>query len=220
MNFTTEELLEIEKQLSYPEGESGLKMAENMNESNIQMTISAIDSLHIADGNVLLEIGHGNCGHLDKIFDISKNIQYTGLEISSTMKNEAERRNRELIKEYDINFLLYDGIQLPFSNDSIDKIFTVNTLYFWKNPTHFLNEIYRVLRIGGQLVLTFAQKEFMKKLPFVKDKFCLYNNKDIINLTNTTNFQITEFIDKKDIVKSKSGDVVEREYTVVKMTKS
>ncbi len=220
MNFTTEELLEIEKQLSYPEGESGLKIAENMNESNIQMTISTIDSLNIIDGNILLEIGHGNCGHLNKIFDQTKNIQYIGLEISDTMKNEAERRNQELIKEYDINFLLYDGIQLPFSNDSIDKIFTVNTLYFWKNPTHFLNEIYRVLRIGGQLVLTFAQKEFMKKLPFVKDKFYLYNNKDIINLTNTTNFQITEFIDKKDIVKSKSGDVVEREYTVVKMTKS
>ena len=180
MKFTAEELLEIEKQLSFPEGESGLKIAENMNESNIHMTISAIDSLDIANGNVLLEIGHGNCGHLNKIFDITKNIKYTGLEISDTLKNEAERMNHELVKD----------------------------------------EIYIILRVYGVFVLAFAQKEFMKKLPFVKNKFRLYNHEDVNNLVNQTNFRITEFIDKKDIVKSKSGDVVEREYTVVKMLKS
>jgi SAM-dependent methyltransferase len=60
---------------------------------------------------------------------------------------------------------LYEGKKLPFEDETFDKIFTVNTVYFWENPVEFLNEIYRVLKDDGTFVLTFGQRDFMEKLP-------------------------------------------------------
>ena len=217
MKFTQKELEEIEKQLSHPDGENGLKIAENMNESNIQMTNSSIDSLSLLEQDILLEIGHGNCGHLNKIFEKVKDIHYFGLEISKTMKNEAERINQKIIQKKHISFQEYDGNKIPFLNNSFNKIFTVNTIYFWKDPIAFLNEIHRVLKVNGIFVLTFSQKGFMKKLPFVKEKFSLYNDEDLRQIIEKTNLKIIEIINKTDKVKSKTGDLVNREYSVVIM---
>jgi tRNA G46 methylase TrmB len=114
MKFTQDELKRIEQQLSNPEGEFGVEIAKNMNESNIKMTINSIKSLNLLESDILLEIGHGNCGHLKKIYNATNDIQYFGLEISETMKYEAERINQNLIQNNRINFSLYDGIKIPF----------------------------------------------------------------------------------------------------------
>ena len=219
MNLTEDELKKIEMQLSNPEGELGLKIAKNMNESNIQMSIDSINSLKPLKFDVLLELGHGNCGHLDKIISKEKEIKYFGLEISETMKKEAERINQNLIQQNNVSFQLYDGIQIPFSDDYFDKIFTINTIYFWTKPQTFILEIHRVLKINGILILTFAQKDFMKKLPFVKDKFNLYDHEDLKLLIQNTSFKIIETKNKTEKIKSKSGELVERIYSVVTLKK-
>ncbi|MCG8884010.1 class I SAM-dependent methyltransferase [Tenacibaculum finnmarkense] len=218
--MTQDELKGIEKQLSKPEGEFGIEIAKNMNESNIKMTIDSIKSLKLLKSDILLEIGHGNCGHLEKIYKEANNIKYFGLEISETMKFEAERINKKLIQNNEISFHLYDGINIPFPDNNFDKIFTVNTIYFWENPLDFINEIYRVLKINGILILTFAQKDFMKKLPFVKNKFSLYDNNDLNLLIKKTGFEIVETEKKSEKIKSKSGELVNRIFSVVKIKKN
>ena len=67
MKFTQDELKGIEQQISNPEGEFGVEIAKNMNESNIQMTIDSIRALNLLEPDILLEIGPGNCGHLKYI---------------------------------------------------------------------------------------------------------------------------------------------------------
>lgn len=221
MNFTPDELKEIERQLSCPDGEFGIYVAENMNESNISMTLSSLDALDIQNEDVILEIGHGNCGHLNELLKRANGIKYTGLEISETMKSEALRINKELIANEgrDISFLIYDGKDIPLADNSIGKIFTVNTLYFWEKPSEFLTELYRVLKQGGICVITFAQKEFMLTLPFVNDGFQLYDHHDFGELVKQTNFHISASIDKTEPVTSKAGDFVDRTFTVAKMIK-
>tara|TARA_R100001369_G_scaffold87737_2_gene123492 strand:+ start:160 stop:420 length:261 start_codon:yes stop_codon:yes gene_type:complete len=83
----------------------------------------------------------------------------------------------------------------------------------------FLSEIYRVLKINGILILTFAQKDFMKNLPFVKSKFSLYDNCDLSLLIKKTEFKIIEIENMTEKIKSKSGELVERIYSVVKIKK-
>lgn len=95
------------------------------------------------------------------------------------MKYEAERINQKLIQDNWINFSLYDRIKITFPDTYFDKIFTVNTIYFWEKPLDFISEIYRVLRVNGILILTFAQKDFMKNLSFVNNKFSLYIDNDL-----------------------------------------
>lgn len=161
--LTENDLIQLAKQLSCPEGQNGIKTADMMNEGNIEMTLSSIKALNIKDGDTVLELGHGNCGHLSKILNEANHIQYTGLEISETMKQQALLKNSEFISDSStVRFNIYNGEDIPYESNAFNKIMTVNTIYFWTNPLHLFNEIYRVLKPDGLLVLSFAQKDLWK----------------------------------------------------------
>ncbi|MFV0305699.1 MAG: class I SAM-dependent methyltransferase [Moheibacter sp.] len=213
--MTEDEIRELENQLSCPSGKKGIEVGENLNESNFDMTLSTIHFLELIDNNLVLELGHGNCRHLEKLLESAKDIKYYGLEISKTMWEEAQKINPNL----QADFKIYDGEKIPFPNDFFDKIMSVNTIYFWSNPKVLINEIERTLKPNGVCVLTYANKEFMKKLPFVRSKFKLFDEKSIEKLIELSNLKIIEFKDITKQVKSKVGELVERKYTMVKVKK-
>ncbi|WP_281612747.1 class I SAM-dependent methyltransferase [Flammeovirga sp. SubArs3] len=213
--LTEEELKELEAQLSCPEGDNGIEVGNLMNESNIPMTKSSIRELDIQDENTVLELGHGNCGHLNLIIDAAEDVYYFGLEVSKTMWIEAQRIN--ITKQAE--FRLYDGKYIPFPENHFDRVLSVNSIYFWEEPLAVLESIENSLKVGGQFVLTFAHRSFMKKLPFVGDKFTLYEVKDIQELIKPLNLIITEVTKESDEVKNKSGEKVLRTYSIVKMVK-
>ncbi|NGP89776.1 class I SAM-dependent methyltransferase [Fodinibius halophilus] len=217
--FRDEDLQELASQLCSPEGEKGVEVAQKMEETNISMTLSTIDSLSISDNDTILEIGHGNCSHLDKVLNQAEDIRYHGLEISETMKREAERINRDKIDSNLASFHLYDGLNFPFEDLTFNHAMTVNTIYFWEKSVHLLNEVFRVLKPGGSCSIGFAQKSFMKQLPFAEYGFNLFNTDDVKKLVAETAFQVASVRDKTEQVTSKSGDEVEREYTVITLTK-
>lgn len=214
--MTEQELKILAKNLANPEGEKGKEVAKMMNETNISMTKETIKALYLTDNEKVLELGHGNAGHLSYLLDFAENIQYTGLEISETMKSEAENINSKYLSQ--ANFQLYDGNKIPFENKSFDKVMTVNTIYFWENPVEFFNEIYRVLKKNGSFVLTFAKKDFMKNLPFTSN-FKLYNYEDVEELVAQTNFKRMIRSDKEEWITSKTGTFVKREYKVLTIKK-
>lgn len=217
--FKEEELKEIESQLSFPKGEKGIEMAKMMNETNIRMTLESILALELTNGDCIAELGHGNCDHLKTTLSYSENLYFYGLEISETMQKEAQSINKKWINEQKAEFLLYDGENIPLKAESLTKIMTVNTLYFWKNPLALLNELYRVLKPKGRLVITFAKDEFMEKLPFVRNKFSLFSNQKVLDLIEPTNFNVVSIVDKEDSVKSKHGEMVERAFSVLILEK-
>ena len=202
----------LEQQLKCPKGEKGIALGEQMDRSNIGMTKSAIDILELIDGDRLLELGHGNAGHLSYIFDKSPNVNYTGLELSKTMFEEAKKKNKEYTTLGKAEFLLYDGEVLPFDSNSFSKIVTVNTLYFWTSPVDLLTELARVCQAGGSLVVSFAEKSFMEKLPFVGDGFSLYDESSFLDLLKQSPFVLGNMDKKIEQVRSKSGDLVDRIY--------
>lgn len=213
------ELREIESQLSLPKGEGGVQMAKMMNETNIKMTLDSISALEIREGEHILEMGHGNCDHLKYILDQTSKVQFYGLELSETMFQEAKKLNETYINEKCAAFYLYDGKRIPLESQVMDKIFTVNTLYFWSEPLDMLEELYRVLKPNGRLVITFAKEAFMNNLPFVRDKFNLYSNQKALDLVKQSNFKVYNILDKEDIVKSKHGELVERKFSVLILEK-
>ena len=54
----------------------------------------------------------------------------------------------------------------------------------------------------------------MESLPFVKDKFTLYDTKDLIPLISKSNIKIEEIINREKMVTSKDGKLVNRHYSV------
>ena len=218
--LTENEIQELEKQLECPSGNKGIEVGKTLNETNIGMTLKTIEFLKIKNENYVLELGHGNCGHLNKLLDQAKNIHFFGLEISETMCNEAIKLNQEIMTNGNTEFSLYNGEKIPFEDNFFDRILIVNTIYFWSNPTLLIKEIQRILKPGGHCILTFANKKFMEKLLFVRKRFMLYGKEEIKKLVSHSSLQIEEYKEICEQVISKTGEQVNREFSMVKLNKS
>lgn len=214
-----EELQAIAAQLKHPTGEKGIEMANMMHETNINMTRHSIQNLNIKAGDSVLELGHGNAGHLEFIFEQTEKLKYYGLEMSELMFQEARRINRNYVSGKDAFFSLYDGNAIPFQDSFFDKIFTVNTIYFWQEPEKFLMEIYRILKADGNFCLTFAEESFMKQLPFTAYEFTLYNTEKVRQLIEKTAFKIVYTKTLTEKMKSKTGELMDRAFTTIVLEK-
>jgi ubiquinone/menaquinone biosynthesis C-methylase UbiE len=213
-----DELKILAQNLANPQGEKGIEIGEMMNATNIGMTLESIRTLLIEDNEHILEIGHGNAGHLKSILAMAKNIQYTGIDISETMHQQAKSLNKAFENQAD--FVLYEGKKLPFQDKAFDKICTVNTVYFWEEPIEFLNEIYRVLKDNGTFVLTFGQRDFMETLPFTEYNFTLYSNDEMEEVVSKSHFKRMKISEKEEEITSKTGnEKIKRMYTVLTIKK-
>ncbi len=213
-----EDLKILAQNLANPQGEKGIEIGEMMNATNIGMTLESIQTLLIEDDEQILEIGHGNADHVKSILNKATNIKYTGIDISETMHKEAKRLNKHFGDQ--ANFVLYEGKKLPFQDKTFDKIFTVNTVYFWEQPVEYLNEMYRVLKDSGMFVLTFGQRDFMEKLPFTQFDFKLYSNSEMEETVSGSHFKRMKISEREEQIKSKtSEETITRNYTILTIKK-
>jgi ubiquinone/menaquinone biosynthesis C-methylase UbiE len=208
----------IANQLSCPTGEAGLKTAENMAANNENMISTTIDSLNLQSGDAVLEIGPGSGTHVFNVFAKADGLNYCGVDISELMVTEAVKNNEGPVSKGSAIFYLSDGQKLAFEANSFDKLFTVNTLYFWNDPVAYAKEIFRVLKPGGTFCLCFAPKEFMEKLPFTGYIFKLYTLAETEAILFSAGFSILKSELHNEVVKTLAGEAVERNFIVITCT--
>ena len=188
----------IAAQLRKPEGDSGIQMGERMNEGNRYINEHTIEALAVSGNDRILEIGMGNGFFVRRILEGEPGVHYTGCDFSPEMVQECERRNVDLIKAGRAGFLVADALELPFPDNSFDKAFAVNSLYFWEAPDETLAEIRRVLRPSGLLLLAIRPKHRMEHYPFVKYGFSMYNAPDLEALLTRNGYKLIETIVREE----------------------
>lgn len=211
MKLSENELQELARQLRCPDGESGIKVGEMMNFTNSNIISKAIESLNLKDGDTVLEIGPGNGAHVKDIVSRA-NVGYFGIDISETMIAEAEKLNADL---YNAAFYLTNGEHIPFSENHFDAAFTCNTIYFWKNPQEYANEIARVLQSGGIISIGFIPESTMQKIPFAKYGFTLYDIETVSKLMEDAGLSVIAANTATEMVMSNSGEQIEREFVIL-----
>ena len=149
-------LKSIARQLRQPTGEQGIQVAKKMNEGNLHMNRFTIEALHIKHFDRILEIGMAN-GYFVKDILKDATVRYVGCDFSEIMVAEARTHNQSFIDSGQAEFLLANADNLPFKDESFDKVFTVNTIYFWDDPEKVLEEIkktngsqLRKMTLGGR----------------------------------------------------------------------
>lgn len=217
--FTEKELRAIEQQLRCPDGEMGIEMGKRMNVFNQAMTNSTIDLLALEDKNVVLELGHGNGGHVQSLLQKANNIQYYGLDISETMHEQAKVLNQALVEKQAVDFQLYDGLHIPFEEDFFDKIMTVNTIYFWADAKQLMAELARVLKPQGMAIITFAHKSYLEKMPAAGELFTLIEPTDMIRLAEAAGLKVVGLIDQQDEIENSAKEMITREFCLARLTK-
>lgn len=148
---------QLAKNLRKPEGVEGIKVGEFMNKGNAHTYARMKKHLRLSPALKVLEIGFGN-GITSR--DIISQCDYTGLDYSSLMVQEAQKNCGDLKAK----FVEGDIHQMPFEDESFDLIFTINTIYFWDNAEKAIAELRRVLKTGGKLLIGMRTKEDMEFL--------------------------------------------------------
>lgn len=183
---------EAAKQLRRPTGEDGVKMGLQMSKSNRLIYEMTLDFLQLKAGDHVLELGMGNGHFIPALFKKENNIQYTGLDLSDVMVQEAIASNQDAIRAGRVQILEGTADKLPFGEEVFTKVFAVNVLYFWQPAAVTLQEIYRVLQPGAELVLAFRTKRTMEKLPFVDHGFTLYDTETVQEMLQNIGYSVSE----------------------------
>jgi ubiquinone/menaquinone biosynthesis C-methylase UbiE len=205
-------------QLRQPEGSLGIKVGENMNKGNRLMNLETIRQLEISGNDNILEIGMGNGFFVKDIINAAQNVKYTGCDFSETMIKEASDLNNSYFPG--AKFVLSDATHLPFSDALFDKVFTVNTIYFWEDAKQILSEIRRVLKPNGIFIVTLRPRHVMDQLPVAKHGFNTFNNEEVAHLLDEHNFKTVSITENEDIEIKIDDNLIRNAFVVVKAKKT
>ncbi len=206
-------------QLCQPNGEAGVQTGEWMNRGNVHINADTLDILHAVANDNILEIGMGNGFFVKDILQKNPSIKYTGCDFSDVMVAEAKKLNAEWIDKGQARFVFADVANMPFQDGSFNKIFTVNTIYFWEDAIAILAELKRVLQKNGTLIISLRPKHLMENYPFTKYGFTLFTKATVVQLLTTNGFTFVQAIEKKESDFELNGTIIKMESLIVETIK-
>ena len=113
----------------------------------------ALKRLAVQENDAILEIGFGT-GQLTRMLARKANKGFVaGVDPSELMVNTAHKRNTKYIKDGILDLRQGDASNLPWANSRFDKIAALHSFQFWSDPAHDLEEVARVLKPRGFLLL-------------------------------------------------------------------
>ncbi len=176
-------------QLRKPSGWFGsLVLSRIMNRVNRGVIDSTIDLLRVSPDHQVLEIGFGGGSALVQLAKRLTSGSVTGVDSSADMVLQAERKFRRDIAAGRVQVQAGDVSQLPFADSSFDRVFTINTIYFWPDALQGLSEIRRVLKPGGIAAVSLRSKQKMKKHRVTQYGFRLFSPEDVTALIRQAGF--------------------------------
>jgi ubiquinone/menaquinone biosynthesis C-methylase UbiE len=212
-------LQQLAAQLRKPTGDEGIKTGDWMNRGNETINLDTLKTLQAKEGDTILEIGMGNGFFVKEIVQKNNSVKYTGCDFSEIMIAQAEKINSKFINSGQVKFVLSNVASLPFANASFNKIFTINTIYFWEDAAIVLAEIKRVLQPKGKFIVALRPKWQMVHYPFTKYGFTLFSKEEVTALLTQNGFSIINIIENKEPDFEKKGEAMKVENLIIEAEK-
>lgn len=189
----------IARQLAHPSGLIGrLFIARWLDKASGAMNKLTLEQLAVEPEDRILEVGFGGGDLLEKVLSARPCEYVAGVDLSEDMVRLAGRRLRRYILAGRAEVRCGDIEALPFGDGEFTKLCSVNTLYFWRNPSVALAECRRVLRRDGRIVLCFNAKEELALWPGHKYGFRLYDLAEVESLLKTAGLTAIEVTSARD----------------------
>ncbi|MWG34865.1 class I SAM-dependent methyltransferase [Halomarina oriensis] len=118
---------------------------KGMEERHWHTARHALARMPIEEGDRVLDLGTGS-GYIPRaIREATEAGRVYGLDGSPEMAANA----RSYTDDPDVGFVVGDFDSLPFADDSLDHVWTMEAFYYAADPDHTLEEVARVLKPGG-----------------------------------------------------------------------
>lgn len=163
-------------------------MSRIFNKGNADLNNFIKDLLDLQENDKVLEVGFGPGKLLHEIASITTKGIVEGIDFSEAMYAEAIKINKKHIADNRLKIQKGNCTDMPYENESFDKVCTSNTIYFWDDPNKIIKEMFRVIKRSGKIVVGFRDKEQMKNLPLSDDVFKLYSLEEVETVLSNAGF--------------------------------
>jgi SAM-dependent methyltransferase len=103
--------------------------------------------------NTILDVGCGGGGTVRKLARIAVEGKVYGVDLSDDSVAVSRAINKQLIERGRVEIQKSSVSCLPFPDDMFDLVTAVNTYYYWPDLVSDMQEVRRVLKPGGRLVI-------------------------------------------------------------------
>ncbi|HKQ72558.1 MAG TPA: methyltransferase domain-containing protein [Blastocatellia bacterium] len=124
-----------------------------MNNSHSGVTDWGLKHVQIEKGFTILDAGCGGGGTIQKMAAIATEGMLYGIDYAEGSVAVSSGKNSQLVKEGRVDIRKASVSQLPFLDDKFDLVTAVETQYYWPDLVKDMQEIRRVLKPGGTLVI-------------------------------------------------------------------
>jgi ubiquinone/menaquinone biosynthesis C-methylase UbiE len=126
--------------------------------SNRRRNAWAVSLLDVQRGDRVLEIGFGPGIAIKELSARAPEGYVCGIDHSAVMLQQAASRNAEAVRQGQVDLRLGSVDDLPDFDTPFDKVLAVNVTPFWDRPVEVLENLRRVLRVGGRIAIAFQPR--------------------------------------------------------------
>jgi SAM-dependent methyltransferase len=145
----------VNRQASSPSGWFGRVLGYIWRREHARLNAEVLNLLDVREGHGVLEVGSGPGEALVEAAQRARGGRVVGVDVSDVMVRLARRRNRRAVARGDVEVRAGDIASLDLGASTFDRIFSVHSIYFWRDVDEVLAKLASALRPGGKLVLAF-----------------------------------------------------------------
>lgn len=189
----------LARQFSKPSRVIGpLVLAPLWNSRNQALNDSALNLLTLEPDDNVLEIGFGGGYLLGKALARVTRGTVAGIDASAAMTDYCRGRyRRELLAgRLELQCAAVDAI--PYATGRFDKVFSVNSLFYWPDAAQAIRECWRVTRDGGALALVFTSSWSLKTRSFAQHGLALRDGPEISRMMREVGFGVSRVAEEHD----------------------
>jgi cyclopropane fatty-acyl-phospholipid synthase-like methyltransferase len=140
-------------QYRYPTGVLGKTVAAKMNKGHWDLTTWGLKHMSIKSDSVILDVGCGGGKTINRLARRASQGKVYGLDQSADMVDYSKQINEKLIAQNRVEIVHNSVKKTGFKDEFFDLVTAIETYYFWPNIADAFQEIKRILKKEGTLLI-------------------------------------------------------------------